>query len=282
MVALEFRAMARVVIENVALVDPAGMVTLAGTTADTELLVRDTTMPPVGAIEVRVAVPVEDAPPFTLVGLTEMELSAAGVTVREAVAEVLFAVAVMVAVVLEATALVVMLKVAVVAPEATVTELGTAAALLLLERLAENPAEGAGLARVTVPVEATPPATLVGLTATVEMVGAEIARVAVEVPLRVAVMVALTLVATATVVTVKVAVLEPDATVTLLGTVAEAELLLRATDFPPEGALVEMVTVPVEVVPPLTDVGESVTDEMDCAWPATGINIARKTKRTNL
>jgi hypothetical protein len=58
---------------NVALVAPAATATLVGTaTADT-LLERLTTAPPLGAAVVRVTVPVEEAPPMTLVGLSIRE-----------------------------------------------------------------------------------------------------------------------------------------------------------------------------------------------------------------
>jgi len=60
---------------------------------------------------------------------------------------------------------------------------------------------------------------------------------------------------TVTVVTVKVAVVAPAATVTLAGTVAAAVLLLdKPTDRPPVGAALPRVTVPVDEVPPITEV----------------------------
>ena len=69
------------------------------------------------------------------------------------------------------TALVVTMKVAVVAPAATVTLAGTVAAeVLLLDRDTMAPPTGAGPLRVTVPVEGLPPTTLVGFTATEDMV----------------------------------------------------------------------------------------------------------------
>lgn len=51
-------------------------------------------------------------------------------------------------------------------PDGTVTLAGTEAAGLLLINLTENPADAAGPVRVTVPVEANPPITEVGLTET--------------------------------------------------------------------------------------------------------------------
>jgi hypothetical protein len=61
------------------------------------------------------------------------------------------------------TALVVTVNVALVAPAATATLVGTAAAEALLERLTTAPPLGAAAVRVTEPVEEAPPLTLVGL-----------------------------------------------------------------------------------------------------------------------
>ena len=66
---------------------------------------------------------------------------------------------------------------------------------------------------------------------------------------------------TGVVVTVKFAVVLPAATVTLAGTVAEALLLDRATEMPPVGAVAFRVTVPVEGLPPVTEVGLSETED---------------------
>ena len=65
--------------------------------------------------------------------------------------------------------------------------------------------------------------------------------------------------ATADVVTVKVALVLPYATVTLEGTDALALLEASDTDVPPDGAGAVKVTVPVEEVPPTTEVGETLT-----------------------
>jgi hypothetical protein len=63
--------------------------------------------------------------------------------------------------------------------------------------------------------------------------------------------------ATAVVVTVKLVLLLPPATVTLTGTVVDNELSLNDTTRPPLGAGPLIVTVPWEVVPPVTLVGFS-------------------------
>jgi hypothetical protein len=71
---------------KVALVLPAGIVTLAGTVATVvALLARATTIPPEGAEPVSVTVPVEDMPPSTELGFSLSEVSATGVTVKVAV-----------------------------------------------------------------------------------------------------------------------------------------------------------------------------------------------------
>ena len=83
---------------------------------------RVTAAPPEGAGPLRVTVPVEFVPPLTLVGFRLIDESVGAFTVRtaDAVPEAL-----MVADVFAATALVVTVNLAVVAPAATVTLAGT-------------------------------------------------------------------------------------------------------------------------------------------------------------
>ena len=68
----------------------------------------------------------------------------------------------------EATEFVVTVKVTLLLPAAILTEPGTAAEVLLLERETVAPPAGAAPLRVTVPVTDVPPVTLAGLTATGE------------------------------------------------------------------------------------------------------------------
>src|SRR5207302_129075 len=107
----------------------AGTVTLLGTgTVAGVSLASETDIPPEGAGPVSVTVSWEVEPPFTEVGLKERLESAAGLMVNVAVALVLLQVAVIVEVAAFFTAEVVTVKVAVVAPAATVTLAGTVAA----------------------------------------------------------------------------------------------------------------------------------------------------------
>ena len=69
---------APVVTVKVALVAPAGTVTLAGTVAAVELSESDTTAPPDGAALVRVTAPCDVPPPVTLAGLSVNVLRLAG------------------------------------------------------------------------------------------------------------------------------------------------------------------------------------------------------------
>ena len=160
------------------------------------------------------------------------------------------------------TGTVVTVNVAVVAPATTVTDAGTVALALLLERVTLRPPVGAAPLMVTVPVEELPPTTEVGLRTTPETAGGVMVSVAVfELLPNVAVIVDVVVEATVLVETVNVPVVEPAATVVDAGTVADPELLVRVTVNPPLGAAPVMVTVPVEDVPPRTEAGLSVTDD---------------------
>ena len=76
---------------KVALVAPAGTVTLAGTLAALLLLLSRTCAPPAGAGPLSVTVPVEDVPPITLAGLSVSDETAGSGTVTVRVAALLVA-----------------------------------------------------------------------------------------------------------------------------------------------------------------------------------------------
>ena len=165
-----------VVTVNKALVLPDVTVTLLGTLADPLLLESETTEPPEGAALESVTVPCEELPPVTLVGFRVTEETVGpegGRMVSEACAELELYVAVITAVVLVVTDVVVTVNEALLLPAGTVTLLGTLADPLLLESVTTAPPVGALAARMTCPVEGSPPVTLVGFTPTEERAGAQ-------------------------------------------------------------------------------------------------------------
>ena len=75
------------------------------------------------------------------------------------------------------------------------------------------------------------------------------------------------------VVTVKVALVAPAATVTLEGTLAAVLLLDSNTTRPPAGAAPESVTCPCDVAPPVTLVGFTLT-LCTLAGGASGVTVS--------
>jgi hypothetical protein len=115
------------------------------------------------------------------------------------------------------TALVVIAKVAELAPEAILTVEGMDTELRLLLRVTLNPAVGAGPLRFTVPVEEPPPATVVGLTVNpVNAAGLIVKDALIDVVPRLAVILAVVFAVTPVVVIENVAAAVPDGITTLL------------------------------------------------------------------
>src|SRR5207249_2430612 len=169
-------ATAVVLIVKVAVVLAAGTVTLEGTLAAALLLESATCAPPAGAGPLSVTVPVDDCvPPVTLVGFNVSEETVGrggGVTVSEADRSEERREGERVNGGDAATAVVLIVKVAVVLAAGTVTLEGTLDAALLLESATCAPPAGAGPLSVTVPVDdCVPPATLVGFNVSEETVG---------------------------------------------------------------------------------------------------------------
>jgi hypothetical protein len=147
------------VIVNLADVTPAEIVTVAGTVARGLELLSVTTAPAGGAIPFIVTVALVLTPPTTEPGLRESALNAAGLMVRGADLIVPLNDAEMLAVTGAVTAAVVIWNVAVVAAAGTVTETGTLADGVELERLTSVPPAGAAAERVTVLVATEAPPT---------------------------------------------------------------------------------------------------------------------------
>ena len=159
-----------------------------------------------------------------------------------------------------------------VLPAATKTEEGHRASELLDAKLTATPPVAAGPFRLTVPTAIFPPATVEGATTSPDTETGVIAKLAVAVvDPSVAVIVALTAVDTASVVTSNVAVVPPAGTVSLPGGTAVLALEDRLIVTPPVGAGVDNVIVPVEDTPPTTDAGDR---ERFANSPGTTVKMA--------
>src|SRR5918999_1031931 len=161
------------------------------------------------------------------------------------------------------TELVVIAKVALVAPGGTVMLAGTVVAGELADNETAAPSLGAASFNVTVPVDELPPTTLVGLTASVDSATGltlitekrVVSRCVAESP-------TLVVVEEENVEIVKLPLVSPAGIVILGGTLAtEGTSLERVTTSPPAGAGSGSVTVPVDGLPPTTVFGFTVKDE---------------------
>jgi hypothetical protein len=164
---------ARVLVVNIALDDPAGMVTCAGTLAAVELLLESVNKaPPAGAGPLSVTVPCDEVPPATLVGLSVMDTNLGAFTVRSDSFVNPLNVADMPIVLVVITGEVVTANVALLTPAGIVTPGGTFAIdVLLLASVTTVPSAGAGRVSVTVACEELPPINDVGAKANVKSAG---------------------------------------------------------------------------------------------------------------
>ena len=154
----------RVETVNVAVLDPAGTVTVAGTVTGSPPD-NDTTAPPAGAALLRVAVPLTESPPTTLVPLRVIDESAGAPMTVSADDWLLPASD---AVIVDVPAdIAVTVNAALAAPARTVTGVCTVAtAGLLLDNAMLAPPADAAADRVTVPCTVAPAAMLDELSAT--------------------------------------------------------------------------------------------------------------------
>ena len=249
-----------VVAEKSTVVAFPGTVTVAGTLTSGFALINVTTVPPAGAGDCSVTIPVVIMPPVTLAGVnvTERMTGAAITRVPDFVTP--FTAARIDALTLATTGRVVTVTDAFVAPAGIITVAWTVASGMDELRLTTTPPAGAGASMVIVAVDVLPPATDVGESVTDTGAGPRtVSDVVTVTPLFVALSVAVALLWINVVVTLNVAVDAPAATVTLAGTVAAARLDDTVTTRPPAGAGPDSVTVPVADAPPRTDAGETVT-----------------------
>ena len=131
------------------------------------MLIIVTDRPPAGAGPVRLTVPTEDEPPAIMEGVSVTDERITGIAGFTVMVVDLFTpekLAVMLPAVGEATASELIVKFAAVRFAGTVTDDGTVAAGLALERLTKAPPAGAGPVSVTVPVAGCPPVTAAGFT----------------------------------------------------------------------------------------------------------------------
>jgi hypothetical protein len=251
---------------NLALLAPAATVTEAGTVTALLLLERLTLNPPLGAAAlnatVQESVPAPAIDPLAQLNADRLAVVAgtAAPRCRAKVSATLPALAVRVAVCAVLTDETVAVKLAVVEPAATVTDVGTVTALSLLERLTVRPLLGAAAFNAT--VQESVPAPVIDPLAQLNAdrltvaagAGAPSCRAKVsETPLALAVRVAVCAVLTEETVAVKPAVVEPAATVTVAGTVTALSLLERLTLKPPLGAAAFSATVQESVPAPEID-----------------------------
>jgi hypothetical protein len=182
----------------------------------------------------------------------------------------------MVALELPVMAAVVTLNVAAVAEAARVTEVGTVSAELVLDRRMLAPPTGAGCDRLTVQVVDAFGPMLVGLQVS-EETSTDVTRLTMvfaELPLYVAVIVALEFAPMAAVVTANVAEVAEAAAVTDAGTVSMELEFDRTTPIPPLGAACERVTVQVleELAPRVAGLQDS--EETDTGATSVTVRVA--------
>ena len=175
------------------------------------------------------------------------------------------------------TTAVMIVKVALALPLATVTLAGTVAAeVLLLASDTTAPPLGAGPFSVTVPLEVFPPTMAEGLRESDESEDGFTVRLEVLVtPAYTAETFTAVELETDTVVTGNVALVAPLANVTLDGTLTTDGLLLDSvTSAPPTGAGPLIVTVPVEPFPPITLDGFRVRDDSEGTYTGRTVRVA--------
>lgn len=251
-------------IGNVALVVPGATTTFAGTEAPAGLLLaRATTVPPAGAAADSVTVPTT-APPATALVPESTRVASAGVaTVSDADAAVAPSVAERTTAVGAATGVVVKENVPALDPDGMVTDGGTMAAGWLDESARVAPPNGAAPFRVMVPVPEDPPRIDAGLTERLETPsGRSVTEPVADVPPAVAVTMTGVEVETTAVERTNGTLVAPAGTATSTGKpTAEGTDEESWTVVPGAPAAAPSVTSPCTEEPPMTEEGESESDD---------------------
>ena len=194
-----------------------------------------------------------------------------GVFVNEMVpvCELPFNVAVMMAVWFDVKLPAVALKVAEMAPAATVTDAGTVTTAVLLLRPTAAPPFGAAWVKVTVQVVVLPEPSVPGVHVTeITPAPARTERDELSMPFKVAVTFAVWPAAVADAVAENVPLVVPAAMVTCAGTVTDGLSLATATMAPPAGAAPDKVMVHVAAAPAGTKGGAQLNEiSPDCPPP---------------
>ena len=251
-----------VVTVNVATDWPAATVTVAGTDVVVPVLLTAMTKPPTGAGPVIVTDAVLELPPMTDDGVNVIPSTVARFTVIVAVLVTPFADALTVAVTFADTDNVVAVAPTLTAPSGTVIDAGTPTAALFDVNATVKPPAGAGPANVTVTSDDVPPMTELGFIVTESTaLRSTVTCVDFDVPFAAAVMDTDLSTTTADVETSNVAVVAYRGTITVAGTPADVESDDNVTVKPPSGAGPVNVTVPVDVLPPMTLDGDTATAE---------------------
>jgi hypothetical protein len=268
---------------KLALAEPNATVTLAGAVSAAVLLERATTAPAAAAALDNITVQVEAPPGDKVSGAHDTPVNEAGaIRVTLVVREPPFRVAVTVTVWSTDTVPATATKLAIVAPDGTVTADGALRAATSVDSATTAPPAPAAFDNVTVQVELAPVTRRAGLQEK-PLIMTDVTNAIVvvrEAPFSVAVIPAFWSVENAAVVAEKIALVAPDPTVTAFGTFSAAKLLDSATTAPAAPAAFDRVTVQVEfrLGPRLAGLQDS---PLSAAVATSEIDTVRETPATS-
>jgi hypothetical protein len=249
---------------KVAVVLPAATVTEAGTARAVLLSEMETVKPPVGAALFKPRVQVVAAPDTTVAGeQLSVEGTAGAMRLREALAVVLFRVAVSTAVLSAVTVPTDAVKLALDAPASTVTDAGIVAMALSSAKVTTVPPVGAAPVSATVHVADPPEFRVAGVQVRELRVKVIVSWIDAdwELPFNAAVTIAVCVAEIVPAVALNVREVAPAETVIDVGTDRIALSSEMVTRLPPTGAALLSVTLQIEVPPEGSPLGLQTTDD---------------------